>query len=258
MFYSGFYDLNSIIRSLSLRMPRNFLDAEWRNLIMANYLIDPEILKKHLPCKTELDDFEGNYYVSLVGFLFHNTRVMGISFPFHTSFEEVNLRFYVRYKEDQQWKRGVVFLKEIVPRRMISFMANTIYGENYMTLPMKHNWNQENGSLHISYEWKVQQEWNHISVVSQVQPVEIAEGSAEEFITEHYWGYTRINDACTGLYQVLHPKWRVHPVSSYSIQCNTAVLYGKEFADALNERPASVFLAEGSQIQVRAGSKVRL
>jgi uncharacterized protein len=239
-------------------MPFTFLSAEWRNLVMANYLIEPGILKKHLPCKTELDDFEGNYYVSLVGFLFHNTRVMGISFPFHNSFEEVNLRFYVRYKEGHLWKRGVVFLKEIVPRRMISFIANSIYGENYITLPMQHSWISTPDSFNVGYEWKVKSEWNHIEVVSQKIPVEIINGSAEEFITEHDWGYTQINEKCTGMYQVEHPKWRVHPVISYSIKCNMELLYGKEFAETMSRQPANVFLAEGSSIQVRNGSKVRL
>jgi uncharacterized protein len=239
-------------------MPFTFLSAEWRNLVMANYLIEPGILKKHLPCKTELDDFEGNYYVSLVGFLFHNTRVMGISFPFHNSFEEVNLRFYVRYKEGHLWKRGVVFLKEIVPRRMISFIANSIYGENYVTLPMKHSWATTPDSFNVGYKWKLRDEWNHIEVVSQKTPVEIINGSAEEFITEHYWGYTQINHNCTGMYQVEHPKWRVHPVISYNIKCNTELLYGKEFAETMSVPPANVFLAEGSSIQVRNGSKVRL
>ena len=95
-------------------MQKTFLSAEWRNLLMANYEIDPAVLKKYLPCHTELDEFNGVHYVSLVGFLFTNTRLKGIAFPFHSTFEEVNLRFYVRYKEDNQWKRGVVFIKEIV------------------------------------------------------------------------------------------------------------------------------------------------
>src|SRR5690349_8204798 len=119
-------------------MSKAFLTAQWRNLLMANYEMDPAVLKKYVPCYTELDSFNGVHYVSLVGFLFRDTKVRGLSFPFHRTFEEVNLRFYVRYKEDGQWKRGVVFMKEIVPRRMITFVANTIYKEKYATHAMKH------------------------------------------------------------------------------------------------------------------------
>lgn len=241
---------------LPLIMSKPFLSAEWRNLLMANYAIDPNILKPYLPCHTELDSFNGIHYVSLVGFLFANTKVKGIGFPFHRTFEEVNLRFYVRYKEDKEWKRGVVFMKEIVPRRMISFVANTIYGEKYATHVMTHLWNEEGNDLQIEYKWKVDNDWNYIKAVAQKEPSHIKRDSEEEFITEHYWGYTYVNQNCTGVYEVQHPKWRVHQVKSYDIQCSVRKLYGKDFEESLNQKPLSVFLAEGSPIKVMSGSKI--
>ena len=223
---------------------------------MANYLIDPDILTKYLPCKTELDTFNGKHYVSLVGFLFDKTNVRGISFPFHTTFEEVNLRFYVRYKEDGIWKRGVVFIKEIVPKRMITFIANTVYGEKYSTHKMKHIWNINKEEIHISYKWKVKDEWNFISAQAEKQNYPIIAGSEEEFITEHYWGYTFIDNSCMGEYQVAHPKWNVHKVLNYQIHCNTKELYGDDFVEILNQKPVSVFLAEGSAIEVFKKNKI--
>jgi uncharacterized protein YqjF (DUF2071 family) len=194
--------------------------------------------------------------VSLVGFLFTNTRVKGISFPFHTSFEEVNLRFYVRYKEDNIWKRGVVFIKELVPKRMISFVANTLYGEKYATHKMKHVWSSAGNDLKIEYYWKVRNEWNYLKALAEKEPSQLIAGSKEEFITEHYWGYTFINNDCTGVYEVAHPSWRVHKVKSYEINCNTTALYGDDFKEALSQEPQSVFLAEGSPIKVMGGSKL--
>ena len=157
---------------------------------MANYPVDPAVLIPHLPCRTELDSFNGIHFVSLVGFLFANTKVLGFSFPFHKTFEEVNLRFYVRYKENGQWKRGVVFLKEIVPKRMITFVANTLYGENYSTHRMKHQWTVKDAEIDVSYSWLVDNEWNYLKAVAEKEPQPLKEGSEEEFITEHYWGYT--------------------------------------------------------------------
>ncbi len=107
-------------------MAKTFLKAEWRKLVMANYAVDPALLMNYLPNKTELDFWNGTCYVSLVGFMFQNTKVMGIKIPFHVDFEEVNLRFYVRYKDAGEWKRGVVFIKEIVPKPMLKIVANTI------------------------------------------------------------------------------------------------------------------------------------
>jgi len=238
-------------------MPRIFLTAQWRNLLMANYAIEPDVLKPYLPCYTELDTFEGVHYVSLVGFLFKDTRVHGIPVPFHTTFEEVNLRFYVRYKECGEWKRGVVFLKEIVPRRAISFVANTLYNENYRTHAMKHEWTTTDTDLSVSYYWKVGKEWNYLKATAEKQAQQLQTGSAEAFITEHYWGYTFVDKRCTGVYQVAHPQWNIHAVKDYKVHCNAAVLYGAGFADALNQSPRSVFLADGSDIQVYKGAKIK-
>jgi uncharacterized protein len=232
-------------------MSDKFLQASWRNLLMANYEIAPGILKPYIPAGTELDAFNGVHYVSLVGFLFMNTRVRGIGFPFHRTFEEVNLRFYVRYKEQQQWKRGVVFIKEIVPRRLISFIANAVYGEKYVCLPMKHQWtNISDQQIAVAYYWKLNGEWNFIKAMADAQPQACIEGSESHFITEHYWGYTSLPQQATGEYQVTHPQWRIHHVQSYDIHCSTEALYGKAFAEPLRHPPRSVFLAEGSEINV--------
>lgn len=233
-----------------------FLTAEWRNLLMANYEIDPSLLQPFLPCYTELDTFNGTHYVSLVGFLFQNTRVRGLSVPFHRTFEEVNLRFYVRYKETGTWKRGVVFIKELVPRRMITFVANTVYKEKYATHPMRHAWSSSDEALQVEYYWKVKDAWNYLKAIAEKEPMPLVQGTEEEFITEHYWGYTFVNNACTGEYRVAHPSWRVHPVRSYDIHCDVATLYGPQFTGALTQPPRSVFLAEGSPIQVGKGTRL--
>src|ERR1700741_1211564 len=128
-------------------MKSRFLTAEWRKLAIANYIIDPQILKPFIPYKTELDLWNGKCYISLVGFRFINTKLRGFTIPFHRHFEEVNLRFYVRYKDSVGWKRGVTFIKEIVPKRALSFVANTLYKEKYITLPTKHSWISENDLL---------------------------------------------------------------------------------------------------------------
>ena len=237
-------------------MSKTFLTAEWRNLLMANYAIDPAVLAPYLPCYTELDTYNGVHYVSLVGFLFTNTKVSGISFPFHRTFEEVNLRFYVRYKENGAWKRGVVFMKEIVPRRMITFVANTIYKEKYATHPMKHVWQTEKDTLKVEYHWKVGRDWNYLKAVADKKPTPLVDDSEEAFITEHYWGYTHVHETCTGVYEVAHPKWNIHAVMHFDVACNAAALYGPAFAEALSQPARSVFLCDGSPIKVFKGGRI--
>lgn len=227
-----------------------FLTAEWRKLIMANYDVDPSILEKFLPYKTVLDSFNGKCYVSLVGFRFQNTRILNLSVPFHTDFPEINLRFYVRFKEGNEWKRGVVFLKEIVPKPTISFVANLIYKEKYISLPVRHSEEFNEDSLKISYEWKFRNHWQKLSVKTSPNSIPLVPGSEEEFITEHFWGYSNINKHTTGEYEVAHPLWEIYPVTGFEINCNFKDLYGSEFAGLDTMEPQSVFLAEGSKIIV--------
>ncbi len=238
-------------------MQPSFLTAEWRKLALANYLADPSILKKYLPAKTELDFWNNRCYVSLVGFMFKNVKLKGLSIPFHRNFEEVNLRFYVRFKEGGEWKRGVVFIKEIVPKAAITLVANTLYGEHYQTLPMRHAWNQsEEEFLRVSYEWKVSGKWDKFAVSALPHPVNFESGSEEEFITQHFWGYTKLSDTKTSEYQVEHPEWEVYPMKNYDIDVSGEKLYGQPFGEMLKQEPLSVFLAEGSEIIVRQGKKV--
>jgi uncharacterized protein YqjF (DUF2071 family) len=236
----------------------SFLKAEWRKLIMANYIIDPVVLQPYIPYKTELDAWNGNHYVSLIGFLFVNTRMLGLKIPFHVNFEEVNLRFYVRYKEGTQWKRGVVFIKEIVPKPAITFVANTLYQEHYETCAMRHHWQIGEQTQMIRYDWRKKGQWQTIGVETELKPIDIAEGSEEEFITEHYWGYTKIKSQKTYEYEVTHPRWQQYPVKNYQIKCDFSLNYGSDFSFLNVREPDSVFLAEGSAITVENKRTIRL
>jgi len=229
-----------------------FLKAEWRKLAIANYAVEAACLLPFLPAGTELDSWNQTCYVSLVGFMFQKSRLAGIPIPFHSNFEEVNLRFYVRYKDEGFWKRGAVFIKEIVPRPAISFVANYLYNENYETMPMAHTWEITSNSLQVEYKWR-KKDWNQFTISAFPAALMIKEGSEEEFITEHYWGYTRINDSVTSEYQVEHPRWMAYAVKDYSIRVDFADIYGEAFGFLDSQEPLSVMLAEGSEITVRRG-----
>jgi len=231
-----------------------FLTAEWRKLALAQYAVPQEILSKYLPPNTVLDDWQGKYYVSLVGFMFLDVKLRGFNIPFHTNFEEVNLRFYVKFKEGNIWKRGVVFIKEIVPKPAITFVANTLYKENYQTLPMKHLWVEQEHQLEVNYYWK-NKNWHNFSVTADPEAKEILIDSEEEFITEHYWGYTKIGLNRTSEYGVEHPRWEAYPVRDYTINVDFGINYGADFTFLNQAKPDSVMLAEGSEIRVLKGKK---
>jgi len=237
-------------------MPSSFLTAQWKKLILANYAIDPEVLKPYLPAHTELDFWNDTCYVSVVGFLFDAMKIKGISVPGHTSFPEVNLRFYVRYQENGEWKRGAVFIKELVPKTMISFVANTFYGEKYQTLPMRHQWDFLENEQRIEYEWKINNKWNYLRVKAGLEPVDIKEGSEAEFITDHYWGYSKRSEKVTWEYEVKHPRWKVYRMFNLNFSFSTKELFGEAFVPYLETKPTSIFLAEGSEIEIMGGRKL--
>lgn len=220
---------------------------------MLNYKIEPDGLTPFVPAGTELDSFGGNTYVSVVGFRFLNTRVFGVGFPFHRNFEEVNLRFYVRHKSEKGWRRGVVFIRELVPRLAIATIARVVYGEPYTALPMRHRIEQSGAGLNVSYGWRRAGRWESLHAVGEGEPQSVVAGSEEEFITEHYWGYTGRRGGCTE-YQVEHPQWKVWQCTEARLDADVSTLYGDRFVESLSSKPSSAFIADGSPVIVRSKS----
>ena len=233
---------------------RPFLSAEWRFLAMANFRVEPAVVAPWVPRGTVLDLFEDQTYLSVVGFLFRNTRVLGISVPFHRDFEELNLRLYVRREVNGEVRRGVVFLKELVSRWAVSTVARAVYNENYATLPMRHHIHgfdeRSVDRQHIGYEWHFGGRWHALHMQVSGSPIPLSPGSHEEFIAEHYWGYCRQRDGGTIEYHVEHPPWRVWTNAEFQFQCDVEQLFGTPFAAALTQPPCSAFVADGSAVRV--------
>lgn len=237
---------------------RRFLTAEWRNFVILSYEIDPGILAGRVPAGCELDSWSGHTFVSVVGFQFFHTRVLGVPIPFHRHFEEVNLRFYVRRKAEGTWRRGVVFVKELVPRQATAFVARRIFGENYVALPMRHSVasSTQSASTTVAYQWQRLATWEGLSASFSGSPALPPDEAEETFITEHYWGYARQRDHATVEYQVEHSRWRVWRADTASLECEVSSLYGSEFVDALSGSPSTAFIADGSAVVVRNGRRL--
>ncbi len=233
-----------------------FLTTEWRHLAMLNYEIVPEALEPYLPAGTALDTWRGKHYISVVGLLFRDTRLYGVPVPFHRDFEEINLRFYVRREVAGEVRRGVVFIKEIVPKRAVTFVAHALYNENYATLPTSHNVERQGAGLAVSYEWRQTDFTHSLRVQAEDAPHLIRDGSEEEFIAEHYWGYAAQRDGGTLEYEVEHPRWHIRRIDNATLHCDVERLYGGEFADYIGNTPDSALLADGSPVIVRKGVRI--
>ena len=225
---------------------------------MVNYEVAPALLLPFVPEGTELDCWRGKVFVSLVGFRFLKTRLRGfLPIPLHSNFDEVNLRFYVRREAGGEVRRGVVFVREIVPRWAIAYVARTFYNENYVALPMAHEIRPVGSSrLRVKYRWRSGKTWSGISVETDGAPEIPGAGSVEQFITEHYWGYAAQTDGRSMEYRVTHPSWKVWQVRQSSFEGDAEKTYGKDFAEVLTGKPHSAFLAEGSPVNVMRGRRL--
>jgi uncharacterized protein YqjF (DUF2071 family) len=231
-------------------MIETFLCAQWENLIMVNYEVPPNLLIPYLPHGVELDDYNSKTFVSLVGFMFKKTRLFNVPIPFLGTFEEINLRFYVKRVEGQAIKRGVVFINETVPYKLVAWLANKLYKEHYISIPTRNNISINEHSKFIRYEWKIKNKWNYLSVNTSKVKDQMTPGSIEEFIFEHYFGYTRINSQQSQEYKVNHPRWQTNKLNNYTVDCDFLSMYGEDFAFLKDQLPHSVIIAEGSPVTV--------
>jgi uncharacterized protein len=232
---------------------RPFLTAQWRYLVMLNYDVDLSILHALVPRGTELDLWNGRAIASVVGFRFLRTRVLGVPIPFHRDFEEVNLRFYVRHaSRDGGIRRGVVFVRELVPRVSIAMLARFAYNEPYLAVPMRSTapFVARESIGRVAYGWRTGRRWQELAATATGAPSMALPDSEATFITEHYWGYTRQRDGGTIEYEVAHPRWRVWAATDAALDADVPRLYGSSFARALAARPVSAFIAEGSEVTV--------
>jgi uncharacterized protein len=237
-----------------------FLTAQWRNLAVLNFDVDPAVLAPLVPAGTELDFWNGRTFLSLLGFQFRDTRVLGVPIPFHRNFDEVNLRYYVRRKTADGWCRCVVFIRELAPRRAVAWTARVLFGENYVCVPIRHHVELPNGDpralRQIAYHWRLAGREYELSLAIGGDGRPADEGSLDEFIIEHYWGCSGGPGRRTIEYRVEHPRWSLWPAGNARFEGDAARLYGERFAASLSAPPASAFLADGSAVRLFKGSRI--
>lgn len=231
---------------------------------MLGYEVDPALLRPLVPSGVELDTDDDRHFVSVVAFRFLDARLFGVPVPFHRDFDEINLRFYARRRIDQTLRRGVVFIKEIVPLRALASVARIAYGERYVARPMRHmsGLGGETPASDapeglVEHSWRERSDWHRVRATAARAAEAPEAGSHEEFITEHYWGYTARRNGGTVEYRVSHPRWNVRRAEEAALECDVAAVYGREFAAPLAAAPASAFVADGSTVAVHRPTAMR-
>jgi uncharacterized protein YqjF (DUF2071 family) len=228
-----------------------FLTAEWLNLVLLNYAVPAALLEPLVPKGTELHLLRGEAYVSVVGFMFVDTRVRGIAIPFHRTFEEVNLRFYVKRSVDGEERHAVTFIRELVPRIAIAVAARSMYNEPYLRVTMSHHLELTGRRRSAEYRWGRTGGVTGAVVGDGLGRTEIPPADSDEaFMTQRHWGYTRQRDGSTVEYRVAHPVWRVGRMDRGTLEGNTERPFGRKFAAIFACPPSSAFFADGSAVTV--------
>ena len=234
---------------------RIFLSAEWRNLIIVSYHAPAALLAPHLPKGMDLDLIEGTPTVSLVAFEFLNTRVFGVPWPGFVNFPEWNLRSYVKTREPTP-RRGVVFIREFVPSRIVSGIARKLYNEPYTAAPMRFA-AQTKDSISTA---RCEVRFNHASHTLDATAASTLEvphdTSTATLLKEHQWGFGTTRAGRTLCYEVTHPIWRVHQHAASSANVDWAKMYGEKWIVMQKVAPFSTVLAEGSAVTVSTGMRL--
>jgi hypothetical protein len=254
---------------------RPLLTAYWSNLLLLNFAVPPDAVAPLAPAGTEPDLHDGLAYISIVGFRFDAARLLGVLIPGHTRFSEINLRYYVRRTVGDETRRGVVFVREIVPRRAVALTANWLYHENYIARPMRSELRMAGAELApgdtLEYAWQsgcswplrgrprrgqLQSSWNRLAA-RVAAPLQLPPpGSLEEFFVEHYWGYVQARDGTTREYRVIHAPWRVAPADDITWDCDLAATYDTPLAQYLATPPTTALIAAGSAIRLYRGRRL--
>jgi uncharacterized protein YqjF (DUF2071 family) len=223
-----------------------FLTAQWSNVGLITYDVDASLLRSLLPTDCELDMRDGRAFVSFVMFDFLQTRVKGIRWPGYVNFPEINLRFYVRHAG----QRGVCFVRELVPRRLIAWIARTIYNEPYVATAMRSEISQSDGMIQARHRFFFANRWHQATVSGRVPAVRPPLNSVEHFFKEHEWGFGRSRGGALRRYRVVHPEWDVYPEAQATLDVDFSALYGQSWSILNHRVPYSVVLAVGSEVAV--------
>jgi uncharacterized protein len=235
---------------------RPFLTANWRNLVLVNFVVPADLLEPRLPPGCVLDRVPHSpdtHLLSVVAMHFDNTRVWGVPVPFAQRFDEVNLRFYARQGD----RHGSVFLRQYVPSRTILYGARWTYNQPYELARIQHVVAESGDHLEIRTRFERGRYTGAVSLRAERGAITPPVDSLEHFLKERYWGFDSDRRGRVFRYPVWHPVWRTHPVIDVDIDFDPGVLLGGDWRDVdWTAAYHSALFAEGSLSAIYPAERV--
>jgi uncharacterized protein len=230
------------------------ITCAWRDVLITTWAVDAALLEPYRPAGTTLDMWNGHGLLSIVGMRFLDLQVAGVAMPFHQDFEQINFRFYVR-RDTEEDRRGVVFLKQIVPSSSMALIATLLYNESFLTTATRYDITRAAQGWTL-YEWMVAGRWNRVSAIRRGEPIMPGSDTIETFIKDRPWAYTRQADGSTVEFEAQHPVWPIYSTHEMLLDCDVVPLIGAPFVPVLSAQPLSTFVATGSDVTLHPGRSI--
>jgi uncharacterized protein YqjF (DUF2071 family) len=228
-----------------------FMKAQFADLVAVNFHVDEKILQPLVPPGLELDNFNGEAYVSLVAMMLKGAKVWGLPFSIVPSSAELSLRFYVKHTHADGVEKGTCLIKDYVAGSTAAWFLESQFQSTFSKLKMKQTASgfAKGETPEVEYQWKVDERWNKLRVRARSRIKKTSEGTKVGFILDHFNYYGRHNGR-TLAYRVERPRWDVWDAAQANFTCDVQRLFGKSFVRPLAKRPASVFVTSGSPVTI--------
>lgn len=228
------------------------LRADWKRLLIASWAIDPALAAPSLPRGIELARLRGAAHVSVVAFEFKRMRIRGVALPGLGDFPEVNIRTYV----SGGGRRGVLFLREFAPHRLVVAGARLLYNEPYRYAAMRSGSRVEDDVIMV--ERRLQ--WRGAAIHARASALQAwrtpDESSDEHYFKEHAWGFGVDRRGESIVYRVRHARWRIATLRDWRIDVDWAGVMGPQWSALAGVAPDSVLLADGSWAEVYGKERI--
>ena len=226
------------------------ISSEFRKVALLNYIIPQEVIEKYLPKHTKPDLYNGNCFISLVGFQVKKLKLNDVKVPLIKDFDEIDLQIYVKHFNGASWEKGVVVISRIFDQPGLAPLTNTIFQTNYISHPSKSEVKEDQHGLEVKYSWQFDGKEQSFSVKSNNLAAPYDKGTEAAFILDRSLGFIRVTEEETLKYPVTHASWHLYTVEEYAVDVDFSRQYDPAL-NLLNSRiPHSVILTEGSTVEI--------
>src|SRR5215470_10678906 len=177
----------------------------WHDLLFAHWAIAPELIRKLVPAKLELDTFQGRAWIGVVPFTMSGVRLRGTpALPWLSTFPELNVRTYVK----AGGRPGVWFFSLDAANTLAVKLARAWFHLPYFHAEMRAE--VENGEVRYRSKRKGGGHAEFVGAyAAKGASFQASPGTIEHFLTERYCLYAQRPDGELLRGEIHHPPWQL-------------------------------------------------